>query len=361
VDRYDDDMSIAELIHIAREWIRVLWQERRFVAAVVSASAALGLVVAFGSKPEYTASTKILPYRPASAASGLSGLAGLAGVRLPQGAADQTITADLYPEVAKTLDFRAELAEVPLRFSALPEPMTSMQYFREVAKPSVLDVIRHYTVGLPGLILKATRKAEAPQAAPDSGPPIAYYDTEYREVLADLDDRLQASTDKKTFIITITGRMPDRFASADLVRNASDRLMTRIIEYEAKKADEQLRFVEEQASAAKARLDRVQREQAVLADRSRGTMSATAQLEAKRLEREYALAFDLFRQFSADVEQARVRKSQDTPVFTVLERVVVPDRRSSPRRGVILLGALSLGFVVAAAAVAFKRTAQVAP
>jgi hypothetical protein len=358
----DDEISLAELIQKGREWARIVWGERRFVAKVVGVSVAIGLVIAFGSRPEYTASTKILPYRSGGGSSGLSGLAGLAGVRLPQGAADQTITADLYPEVAKTVDFRVAVAETPIRFSSLPEPMTPMQYFREIARPSVTDVLRRYTIGLPRTIASAILPSESEPSrtapAESSGPTIADYDRAYRGVLAEMGSRVTVTSDKNSAAMIISATMPDRYASADLVRIAADRLMVRVIEYEAKKATEQLRFIEEQALQAKVRLDRVQRDQALLSDRMRGTVSATAQLETQRLQREYTLAFDVYRQFSSELEQARIKKSQDTPVFTVLEQVVVPDRRSSPKRILLLLLALSIGFAGALGTIGLRRLAQ---
>lgn len=357
--RYDDEeISLRELIQKGREWARIVRAEHRFVAKVVALSMGIGLVLAFGSQPEFSASTKILPYRPGGGASGLSGLAGLAGVRLPQGTADQTITADLYPEVAKTLDFRVAMAETPIRFSSLPEPMTPMQYFREVAKPSIVDQIGRYTIGLPGTILSMVLPSSDPLKAPadiSAGPKIVEYDAAYHAVLETLGKRFSVFADKKTSIITLTAKMPDRYAAADLVRTASDRLMARIIEYEAKKAQEQIRFVEEQIVISKLRLDRIQRDQALLSDRTRETVSAIAQIESQRLQREYNLAFDVYRQFATELEQARIKKAQDTPVFTVLEQVVVPNKRTSPRRGKTVLFFVIIGVLVASTALVVGR------
>jgi len=108
-------------------------------------------------------------------------------------------------------------------------------------------------------------------------------------------------------------------------------------------------------ATAKARLDRVQREQALLSDRSRSTVSATAQLEFQRLEREYSLAFDVYRQFATELEQARIKKSQDTPVFTVLERVVVPTRSSTPSAGMVILVGALLGTVIGVGIISARR------
>jgi capsular polysaccharide biosynthesis protein len=360
--RYDDDdISLAELVQKGKEWADIIWGERRFVAKVVGVSIVFGLILAFGSKPEYSASTRILPYRAAGGGSGLSGLAGFAGVRLPAGAADQAIGSELYPEVATTFDFLAEIAETPIRFSSLPEPVTPIRYFREIAQPSVVDYLTSYTIGLPGKIIGAFRmlisheKAE-PTPELQAGPPIKVYNQAHRSTVREVGERLVTEMNKKTSIITITGTMPDRFAAADLVRTASDHLMARIIHYESKKAAEQVKFLEEQAEAAKVRLNRTQQSQAILTDRMRGTVSATATLESARLNTEQSLAFQLYSRFATELDQMRVKQSQDTPVFTILEQVVVPNRTTSPNRPRILAVALILGIVAAVAVVAVRRT-----
>lgn len=343
----DDEISLSEFIEKGRAFALHAWSERRFVWRSLAVTVPMGLLVAFGSTPEYTASTKILPYRSTgSSTSGLSGLAGLAGIRLPAGASDPTITADLYPEVAKTLDFRIAVAETPIRFSSVREPISTVQYFRDVSRSSLADLVRKYTVGLPSLVVSAIRPSPKPIVLPDSvgrRALLAHYDLNYLRIVQGLGQRLTVDINRKTAIITIEGTMPDAYAAADLVKAASERLMERIIDFESRKAGEQRLFVEEEQKRARERFEQAQRQLATFTDRNRGTLSATAQIEAQRLQSEYNLAFELYRQFSTEREQSRIKQNQDTPVFTVLEQVVVPNSRTSPRRSRDLLAAILLG------------------
>lgn len=346
-DDDDDEISLTELIDKSRDFALLAWKERIYVWRSLAVTVPLGLLLAFGSTSEYTASTKILPYRSSgSSTSGLSGLAGLAGIRLPAGASDPTITADLYPEVAKTLDFKIAVAETPIRFSTVREPISTVRYFRDVSAGSLVGFVRQYTIGLPSLILSALRPTPKPMVIPDSTggrPPLAHYDPKYLAIIRSLDERLTVDINRKTAIITIQGTMPDAYAAADLVKAASGRLMERIIDFESRKAGEQRRFVEDEQKRARERFEQAQRQLATFTDRNRGTLSATAQIEAQRLQSEYNLAFELYRQFSSEREQSRIKQNQDTPVFTVLEQVVVPNSRTSPRRSRDLLSAIFLG------------------
>jgi uncharacterized protein involved in exopolysaccharide biosynthesis len=265
------------------------------------------------------------------------------------GAMDQTITADLYPEVAKSQDFRIVVAETPLRFSSIGKSLTSVKYFRDVHSPTLTETIVNYTIGLPGNILSlantSQEKTRSTVVSADTSEGPAIYDERYLYAVNSLNERLTVSTDKKTSIITITGTMPDPYAAADLVRITSDRLRERIIDFESRKAKEQFRFIDEQYRRANVRFERAQRDLAIFADRNRVLMNSTSKINQERLQREYDLSFELFQQFSRELEQARVRMNQDTPAFTVLERVIVPNQKSSPRRGRILLLATLVGLL----------------
>ena len=216
------------------------------------------------------------------------------------------------------------------------------------------------------MILAALRPAEAPLLAPDSAagidtggrPAIIRYDDTARGAIEAVGNRLSI-TSGGNGIVSIEATMPDPLAAADLTLAASNQLTTWVIEYEAKKATELLRFYEEKVAESKARVERIQREQALFTDRTRGTVSATAQLEAARLQREYTLALDTYQRFASSAEQARIKKSEDTPVFTVLEQVTVPESPSAPRRGRILILSVIFGVLSSIGIIVTQRLAVI--
>lgn len=343
----------------------VLRQARRMIIVRMGLAGIIGLIIAFGSPVEYSAKTRLLPYRGGGAGGGvgLSGLAGLAGIRLPNGANNQTITADLYPEVAKSLDFRIAVAETPLRFSTLGRQASTVEYLRDIRRPSLTEIIASYSIGLPRSLLSVVNPDQDNEGEEPKGPVdkvadssvVRQYDQTYLNLLEALGSRLSVSSDKKTGIITISARMPDRFAAADLVRVSADRLMQRLIEYESRKAGEDFRFVNEQYMQSKLRYERTQRDLATFSDRNRTLMSATAQIERDRLQRDFDIAFEIYQEVSRELEQARIKMNQDTPVFTVLDQVTVPNTRTSPNRTSIMVFSLLLGLLVGVAQIGIKQ------
>lgn len=360
VNPIDPYMSITELVQRLTVFARSCWQERLRLIRLTGAGFVVGLLLAFGGGEEFTASTRILPYsNRASAGSGLSSLAGLAGIRLSASSADQTITADLYPEVMKSQEFRIALAETPLQFAGLGRQATTIEFFRDLRKRPLTEVITSYSIGLPGGLLKRFRRSNSAPAnslaRSDSSSNVILYDPDYLALVNTLKDRVTVSIDKKTSLITISATMPDPYAAADLVDVTAKHLMNRIIHYETRKAGEQFRFVNEQYEQAQSKYVRAQRELAVFRDRNRTLMSATAELERDRLQREHDLAYEVYQQFSRELEQSRIKMNQDTPVFAALDRVSVPSRRSAPRRALVIIASVLVALTIGIGHLALRQ------
>ncbi len=54
------------------------------------------------------------------------------------------------------------------------------------------------------------------------------------------------------------------------------------------------------------------------------------------------------------VEQAKLQVSKDTPIFSVLKPVVVPNEKSSPKKFLIIIIWSFLGFSISVANILFK-------
>jgi len=351
----EDEISLIEIGMKLRHATGILWAERRMIAGRTILSGIIGIIIAFGSPVEYSASMRLVPYRSGgvAAGAGITGLAGLAGLRFPNGTTDQTITSDLYPEVAKSLDFKIAVAETPLKYSALDRRVTAVQFFQEIRKPAPIEILQLYTIGLPGRIFSAQPSSRKAQTSYQSSEPASevprLLDETYLKIVESVGERLSVSTDKKTAIITISARMPDPYAAADLARASSGRLMERIIAYESQKARESFRFVNEQHEMAKNRYEQAQKELAQFTDRNRALTSAMSQIDLDRLEENKNIAFEVYQQLSRELEQSKIKMNQDTPVFAELDQVTVPHTKESPNRRKIMLIALLIGFVSGAA------------
>lgn len=354
-----DELTFSEILRSWRDFAFEVSRQRSSLRAPLIISLLIGVVFAFAGPVEFQATTRLIPYRSGASAPGLQGLAGLAGIRLPANSGGEAIIAsEFYPEVARTLDFRISVAETPVAFSDIEQRRSAAKFFDEVYKPSLLSLIAQFTIGLPGLVVSAVYEGAprptVPQVADDGSIRLRAIDRRYERLVHRIGERISVSHDKKSGIVTVGAEMPDPLAAADLAKVAAQQLMQSVVGFEVRRAEEQLVFVEAQFRIAKARHETAQRELAVFADRNRMLMSAVGQLERMRLEREAELAFDLYQQLARETEQARLRRSQDTPTFSVLDQVTVPNRKSKPRRLLLLVLAVFLGLVGGLTRVAWR-------
>lgn len=357
----ESEVSFSDLAARIRRVRDTVLRERRMLLAPLGLAVGVGLFVAFGSGTEFSSSAKLVPYRGGAASQGgLAGLAGLAGVRIPSGmAGDFVISTDIYPEVVSTLDFRIAISETPVRFSDSAEPVTPLAYFSDRYEPAPVELLLRYTLGLPGLVLETLRSTPSPSGAAGQGENAGFrvVDAQRLKLLRKIQKRIAVTVDKRTGVVSVAASMPDPVAAASLVKATADRLTQVVMEFEVRKADEQLAYIEEQFAVARVRYDNAQRRVAAFADSNRMLTSATSQIERERLEREASLAFETFQQIAREREQARIKRSQDTPVFAVLEVPAVPTERSSPKRGQILLLSVVLGFIAGLIRVAVRAQA----
>jgi uncharacterized protein involved in exopolysaccharide biosynthesis len=143
--------------------------------------------------------------------------------------------------------------------------------------------------------------------------------------------------------LKIQAVMPDPQAAAGLAKAAADQLMEAVIKFEIRKIEDELAYLEEHHNNMKDRYFKAQESLAVFRDKTRKTTSSSTQSEMERLQNEFSMSYDLYRSARAELEQAKIKLNRDTPVFTILENVVVPNQAFAPNKIRVLFLALFLG------------------
>jgi uncharacterized protein involved in exopolysaccharide biosynthesis len=77
-------------------------------------------------------------------------------------------------------------------------------------------------------------------------------------------------------------------------------------------------------------------------------------LELARALRDLYIQEKLYEELSRQLETARLEEVRDTPSVEVLDRAVVPDRHTRPRRGLMAVAGAFLGFSLSFAWVVYR-------
>jgi uncharacterized protein involved in exopolysaccharide biosynthesis len=339
-----DEIDIAGLV-------RSLWSRRWFIAKVTGAAVLLGLVAALSGEVKYTAGSVIVPQTGQKTSGGnLQGLAAMAGINLGAERQGELLSPMVYPMIAGSVPFQKDLMHSQITVSGHDGPVTLLEYFtgKGSRKFSLFPFLKKYTLGLPGLVVKAVRgnRSNAPQ--PDSLGGIESLTPDENECMEILAKLVSVTVNERNGYISLSATMPEAVMAARVAARAQELLQEYITRFKLQKVQANLDFVEARYKEVKADFEAKQRALAKFRDANRDISSAVALTRENSLSNEYDLAFSIYSEMARQREQARIEVKEDTPIFTVVEPVTVPVERSAPRRGRIMIISLFLGFLAGA-------------
>jgi LPS O-antigen subunit length determinant protein (WzzB/FepE family) len=340
------------------ELIQRMWINKVLIIIVASVFVVLGLLVALFSPKEYTSACDVVPQASdSSALSRMGSLAALAGINLDQMQNVKTLSPLVYKNIMESTTFRKELMQTPLNFKEIDHPISFYEYCtnEEYNKPSIGEYIIKYTVGLPFVILNAIR---GEQPSPDYGAlnqsgdsSIETVTKEEYECLKALDDCITLRLDDKKGYVTISANMPEAVAAAQMAQATLELLQRYITEFKIEKVQSNLDFVQERYNEAKSNFEDIQSRRAKFRDANMNTTRYSAHAELEKLDAEYSLALNLYKELSTQLEQTKISVKETMPVLTVITPVTVPFKKSKPKRVVILFAYTFFGVLAGAGSV----------
>lgn len=334
------------------ELIRLMWINRWLVIKITGVMMLLGLMVALFSQKEYTASCDIiLQSSTGTTSSSMSSLAALAGINIGQmqNSNVRALSPYVYENVLNSTSYRKELMYTVMDFEKADRPVSFYEYFtsEEFNKPGVMDYVKKYTIGLPGVIIGAIRgqQPESEASVVEEGSAIETLTSKEASCVSLLSKAVVITLDDKKGYITLTANMPEPVAAAQLAQAAFDILQKYITKFKIEKVQSDLDFVQERYDEAKRNFDEVQARRAKLRDANMNTTRYSALAELEKLDAEYALRQGVYNSLAQRVEQAKINVKETTPVLTIINPVTIPRQKSKPRRAMILFAFTFLGVV----------------
>ncbi|HEV7349033.1 Wzz/FepE/Etk N-terminal domain-containing protein [Telluribacter sp.] len=315
VDHANDviEISLSDIFAFIKRHYRAL-----FLVTVIAGI--LGLSISFLMSKEYSARTLLLPEAGAGSKMGkLGSLAGLAGINLGGVEGGDAVRPDLYPDVLKSAPFALFLLNQPV----VDENNRKYKTLKLFLEPDT-------STGFLGNFLPS--KTASPKFKPQLPGEVVSISLEDDAMIKKIQERLSASIDMKTGIISIQSEMPDPVVAALTVQKASDYLTNYVIDYRTQKSRQQAEFLAEQAATAKQRQQRAEYALQSYRDQNRNAYLNVARIEEQRLQSEYTFSQSLYSDLVRQWEQAKIKVKEEQPVFKVLEPSRIPLRKSTPNR-----------------------------
>ena len=338
-----DEIDLAELL-------RKLFRERKRIYRWCFVAALIGLVLAFSIPVEFTVNSKLAPETVSKTGStgNLSSLASLAGINLGSMSTADAVSPDLYPDIVSSTPFVVELFPVQVEFKDRKEKLSAdyYSYLKDhtrkawwIAGANLALKAKDWCMGL------LRGKEEAVEESEQLNPAALTWEQE--KVAKTVRKDISLAVDKKTSVITLTVKAQDPHVAALISQEVISRLQTYVTNYRTGKSREDLKYYESLFIEARDAYFTAQQRYARYVDSNQGVILQRVKTEEERLQNEMNLNYQLYNTCAQQLQAAKAKVQQETPVFTIINPPQVPIKRSKPARATILFASILLGGVAA--------------
>lgn len=338
--------------------LRSLWDGRKTIIICTVICLVLGVLAALTMKRSYTVKTVMVP-QLGQQKNSLSSLASLAGFDLSTGSTNGELSPLAYPQIASSVPFRLELMHTPLHYSKC-DTMISMFDYAEAGyeKPTVIDVVKKYTIGLPGVVMGLFKKTPEEIVMPrsdsaDNTPKPLVVSLKEQALLDAFDNIMTLDVDKKEGYITLTVNGREPIQTAELAMKAQQLLQDEVTRFRIEKSQKELEYIQARYDEIKLENDRNQGYLAVVTDRTQNVATQRATVEKTRVQSKYNVSNSIFLEMAKQLEQAKMQVKKDTPVFTIIQPVTVPVKPANSRAKKVVVWTF-LGIVLGCGIVLIK-------
>ncbi len=324
-----------DLLELARK----LWNARKRIVKWAAVGAAVGIVVAFSIPKEYSATVKLAPELSNGKKSlgGLGDLAAMAGVNVGGGSED-AMSPTLYPDIVGSIPFMVELFDVPVTDKKGELQTTVYDYVQEHTRGTWWSAVIAAPFRFVGWTVSLFKgKEEMDEEKRTVVDPFRLTPKEHGAVKK-LSERIVCTVDKKTSVISLTVTMQDPLIAATLTDTVMVNLQNHITDYRTNKARHDLDFTQKLYDEAQAAYYAAQARYARYMDANQKVVLRSVRTEQERLQNEMTLNYNLYNQMAQQLQLAKAKVQESTPVYVVLQPVTVPLSAEKPAKMLIIIG-----------------------
>jgi uncharacterized protein involved in exopolysaccharide biosynthesis len=134
-----------------------------------------------------------------------------------------------------------------------------------------------------------------------------------------------------------------------------NRLKEYITDYRTMKARQDLAYIQKLYDESRDEYYKAQQRYAKYTDSNQNIILSSYRTESIRLQNEMNLAYGVYNQMAQQLQAAKAKVMEITPVYAVVKPATVPLRASKPKKAMMLIGFVFLGFVGTSAWILFGR------
>lgn len=309
-----------------KKCVKEIWTEKRLFYKTLPIAFILSCVYIFSLPRYYTADTKLAPEMENSLGKGsLSSIASSLGFDIGEIQTTDAITPLLYPDLMEDNGFITSLFNIKVKSKDSNINTIYYNYLKYLQKkPWWLSIF-------------STEKKENDIKLIDA------YNLSKKddEIASTIRDKILLHVNSKSGVISITVQDQDPLISKTMTDSVREKLQTYITNYRTNKARTDYEYYKKLTFNAKQEYEKVRRQYASMADASTNVSLRSVELRMEDLENDMQLKFNTYTNLNNQLQAAKAKVQERTPVFTILKGAAVPIKPSGPKR-IIFVAVITL-------------------
>ena len=166
---------------------------------------------------------------------------------------------------------------------------------------------------------------------------------------------MSLQVDSKNSMITVEVSAQDPVVATDLSKEVISRIESYVTDYRTEKSRKDLDYYEQLYEEAREEYYDAQQRYARYVDANQNVVLRSVMAEQDRLKNEMDLAYNLYNTCAQQVQMAKAKVQQETPVCVVVEPPTLPTQPSKPSKMLTLVAFVFLGACLSAVWVLFGK------
>ena len=336
-NKYDDGDSI-DLI----ELLAILWKRKFFIIKITLVFTLIGVFYSLSLKNNFTATSIFYPHyqnNEISQSDRLRSIAGLAGIDVG-GQVSENVPPSLYPKIISSPQFKIEMLDSKINLEE--NELTYREYLLQ-KKKSQFNLRK--TLLLPISSLSKFFINDTLNLTVNNNGILKLSEEEFT-LHEDLSESILLVLNEKEGFIELSVRDNNPIIASQIAKTANYILQKNIIEFKLKNLNDTYKFISSQLDVAKKNFYKLQDSLAIFSDKNRNIKSDLFLNKYSRIESEYNISKNIYNELALSKEKTAIDVKKNTPIFTIIKPVVIPNKKSDPKRSLIVIIFSFMGLII---------------
>lgn len=330
--------------------IKKVLKEGRLLLSFILIFAVIGVIVALNKQKIYTTTVILAPEISGggSLPESLSSIASMVGVNLGNsGGGVDAIYPQIYPDVLTSSDFIINLFDVQVKQE---KDSLYKTYYDHIINDAKIPFWAYPSIWISELL----KDKDAEQ---DNNTRINNFKLtkKQNDILNFIRSNISCIVDKNTNVISISVNDFDPVVSATMADTIQKQLQQYITMYRTKKARNDVEYAQKLYDEARQQYVKARQAYGSYADANEDLLLESYKTKRDDLENEMQLRYNIYNQIAQQLQLAKAKVQEQTPVFSIIQGATVPLKASSMPRSFLVIIYMFVGVLADAAWVLYLR------